>query len=76
MLAGASCFGPTAPCGYDAFNLATPNPNVLAGALVGGPDANDAYQDVRSNYMSNEPALDYAGAFLTPLAYMVQAPAG
>ena len=69
---GSSCNGPTGPCGYDDFNLPSPNPNLLAGALVGGPDRTDAYQDVRSNYMANEPALDYSGAFLTPLAYMIQ----
>ena len=70
--AGASCNGPTGPCGYDYFNLPAANPNVLEGALVGGPDAHDVYEDVRDNYVSNEPGLDYSGAFLTPLAYMAQ----
>ena len=34
----ASCPGPTPPCGFSYFNTPDPNPNVIAGALVGGPN--------------------------------------
>lgn len=33
------------------------NPNVLHGALVGGPDQNDKFTDDRSNYEQTEPTL-------------------
>lgn len=39
------------------YNKDAPNPNVLQGAIVGGPDQNDNYDDSRSNYMQNEPAI-------------------
>ncbi|XP_020578265.1 endoglucanase 15-like [Phalaenopsis equestris] len=32
------------------FDSPDPNPNVIEGAIVGGPDANDGYEDDRSNY--------------------------
>ena len=32
----ASCPTPPAPCSFDSFNAAAPNPHVLYGALVGG----------------------------------------
>ncbi len=36
------------------------NKHILLGALVGGPaDENGAYQDIRSDYQSNEVSLDY-----------------
>ncbi|KAJ7954534.1 Endoglucanase [Quillaja saponaria] len=33
------------------------NPNVIHGALVGGPDKNDGFSDDRSNYEQTEPTL-------------------
>ena len=33
------------------------NPNVIYGALVGGPDQNDNFSDDRSNYEQTEPTL-------------------
>ncbi|MCP2164156.1 glycoside hydrolase family 9 protein [Goodfellowiella coeruleoviolacea] len=43
--------------------------HVLYGALVGGPSsANDAYTDSRSDYVSNEVALDYNAAYTGALA--------
>ncbi|KAK9159108.1 hypothetical protein Scep_005682 [Stephania cephalantha] len=38
------------------FNRNEPNPNVLDGAIVGGPDENDGYTDSRSNFQQAEPA--------------------
>ncbi len=36
------------------FNKNEPNPNVLDGALVGGPNENDGYTDSRSNFQQAE----------------------
>lgn len=37
------------------FNRNAPNPNILNGAVVGGPDNSDAYWDSRSNFKMAEP---------------------
>ncbi|XP_019177045.1 PREDICTED: endoglucanase 25-like [Ipomoea nil] len=34
-----------------------PNPNILVGAMVAGPDAHDGFHDVRTNYNYTEPTL-------------------
>jgi hypothetical protein len=47
------------PCTFDQLNVAAPNPSVLKGALVGGPDNLDTFNNTRSNYISNEVSLDY-----------------
>ncbi|CAA6654335.1 unnamed protein product [Spirodela intermedia] len=46
------------PCsaGFSLMNSGTPNPNVLVGAVVGGPDAKDRFPDQRSDYEQSEPA--------------------
>ncbi len=46
---------------------------VLHGALVGGPSApdDDAYSDDRSNYITNEVALDYNAGFTGALAGLI-----
>ncbi|KAJ8429019.1 hypothetical protein Cgig2_014998 [Carnegiea gigantea] len=44
--------------GFEAwYNRPGPNPNVIYGALVGGPDNNDNFNDARSNYEQTEPTL-------------------
>lgn len=41
--------------GYDNwYGSQEPNPNVLVGALVGGPDGQDNFEDRRNNYMQTE----------------------
>lgn len=41
--------------GYDCwYGRREPNPNVLVGALVGGPDCQDRFDDNRGNYMQTE----------------------
>ncbi|CAI5986352.1 unnamed protein product [Closterium sp. NIES-65] len=42
--------------GFSFFHTPNPNQNVLAGALVGGPDASDSFTDDRGNYQQNEPS--------------------
>ncbi|KAG1339079.1 Endoglucanase 13 [Cocos nucifera] len=55
----------------DWFNKDAPNPNVLVGAIVGGPDASDGYSDSRSNYQQNEPATVNTAPFVGVLASIV-----
>ena len=38
----------------DWFSRGRPNPNVLAGAIVGGPNCRDEFRDDRGNYMQTE----------------------
>ncbi|ERN05291.1 hypothetical protein AMTR_s00007p00145260 [Amborella trichopoda] len=43
--------------GFDQwFNSNVSNPNILEGAVVGGPDKNDPYSNSRSDYQHGEPA--------------------
>ncbi|KAL5537642.1 hypothetical protein UlMin_044314 [Ulmus minor] len=44
--------------GFDLwYRRSEGNPNVIYGALVGGPDKNDDFSDDRSNYEQTEPTL-------------------
>ncbi|KAG0374011.1 hypothetical protein BGX24_010954 [Mortierella sp. AD032] len=45
--------------------------HILLGALVGGPDKNDRFQDQRSNWRQNEVALDYNAPFTSLMAYQI-----
>ena len=60
--------------GWDGFNSDQPNRYVLNGALVGGPSAADdfSYNDSRSDYISNEVAIDYNAGLTGALAYLSQ----
>lgn len=41
--------------GYDNwYGRKDPNPNMVVGALVGGPDGDDGFRDERGNYMQTE----------------------
>ena len=62
----------TGSCGWDQFNSPSPNPQIVYGALVGGPDNNDVYTDNRRNYISNEVACDYNAGFQSALAGLLQ----
>ncbi len=42
--------------------------HILYGALVGGPDRNDRYQDNRQDFIQNEVAVDYNAAFTGAVA--------
>jgi hypothetical protein len=57
---------------WNDFNSPLPNRNIIYGALVGGPkSANDYdYQDIRTDYVANEVALDYNAALTGALARM------
>ena len=47
---------------------AGPNPIILYGALVGGPNGNDQYTDRRSDFTANEVATDYNAGFQSAIA--------
>ncbi|KAG2484824.1 hypothetical protein HYH03_016391 [Edaphochlamys debaryana] len=64
----SSCpLDPAQPCGWGAIDAAGPNPGVLAGALVGGPDRSDVYVDNRRDYQKNEVAVDFNAGFTAAL---------
>ncbi|GFR70504.1 endoglucanase [Elysia marginata] len=65
---GASCPDRPAPCGSGQLNADAPSPQILQGALVGGPDASDNYNDRRTDYVQNEVATDYNSGFQGALA--------
>jgi len=59
---------PVAVCTFEALNRQGPNPHILYGALVGGPNENGGYTDDRKDYISNEVATDYNAGFQTAVA--------
>ena len=70
---GSSCPARPAVCDWDDFRTDAPNPNVLNGALVGGPDARGRYVDRRTDFIKNEVAVDYNAGFQSAtvgLAYL------
>ncbi|XP_022958869.1 endoglucanase 14-like [Cucurbita moschata] len=55
--------------GFDLwFHKNAPNPNVLTGAVVGGPNINDQYSDTRTNYNMAETGTANAAPFVGVLA--------
>lgn len=67
----SSCPDRPAPCGWDDYNSPLPNPQILYGALVGGPFQNGSYTDARFNYEQNEPTIDYNAGFTASLSGLV-----
>ncbi|KAK9830377.1 hypothetical protein WJX72_011403 [[Myrmecia] bisecta] len=70
----ASCPLSVRPCSAaisasQQYNTLDPNPNVLYGALVNGPDANDVYADQRS-YDDNKISIEYNGGITGALAFL------
>jgi len=64
----SSCPDPPATCGWNEFNNAPTN-HELIGALVGGcKAADDNYNDSRDDYFSNEVTLDYNAGFQSTIA--------
>ena len=65
---------PPEPCDWSNFNDPAPNPQVLYGALVGGPTSpgSDEINDIRSDYVEMEVALDYNAAYQSTLAALVE----
>ncbi|XP_058781728.1 endoglucanase 1-like [Vicia villosa] len=55
--------------GFQYLNSGSPNPNVLVGAVVGGPDSSDNFSDNRNNYQQSEPATYINAPFVGALAF-------
>jgi hypothetical protein len=64
----SSCPSRPAVCDWNSYNSPLPNPQLLIGALVGGPDQNDRYEDRRDDYIKNEVATDYNAGFQSAVA--------
>ncbi|CAN6984084.1 unnamed protein product [Brassica rapa subsp. trilocularis] len=56
------------------FNSTEPNPNVLIGAVVGGPGEDDMYDDDRSDFRKSEPTTYINAPFVGVLAYFAANP--
>lgn len=56
--------------GFDYMHSESPNPNVLVGAVVGGPDQNDRFPDERSDYEQSEPSTYINAPLVGTLAYL------
>lgn len=56
------------------FNSSQPNPNVLIGAIVGGPGEDDAYDDNRDEFRKSEPTTYINAPFVGALAYFAANP--
>ncbi|KAK7396912.1 hypothetical protein VNO78_18075 [Psophocarpus tetragonolobus] len=56
--------------GFSVMNSESPNPNILVGAVVGGPDQRDGFPDERSDYEHSEPATYINAPLVGALAYL------
>lgn len=56
--------------GWSWYSSSNPNPNLLVGAVVGGPDNADRFNDARAEYMALEPAM-YINAPLVGMLAML-----
>ena len=68
----SSCPNRPSVCDWNSYNSPNANPQLLIGALVGGPDQNDNYADLRSDYIKNEVATDYNAGFQSVVAGVLQ----
>ncbi|XP_059443371.1 endoglucanase-like [Corylus avellana] len=53
------------------FSSSNPNPNTHVGAIVGGPDSNDNFNDVRSDFSHAEPTTYMNAAFVGSVAALL-----
>lgn len=68
----SSCPNYPESCGWKQFQTSAPNPQILYGALVGGPkNQNGDYVDSRQDYICNEVSLDYNAGFQSALAILL-----
>ncbi|XP_034183519.2 endoglucanase E-4 isoform X2 [Osmia lignaria lignaria] len=70
--AASSCPDRPAVCGWSEFDKDAPNPQILYGALVSGPDEADKFHDHREDYVYTEVTLDYNAGFTSALAGLLQ----
>lgn len=55
------------------YSSSKPNPNTHVGAIVGGPDSNDHFNDQRSDYSHAEPTTYMNAAFVGSVAALLPA---
>lgn len=55
--------------GFQYLYSGSPNPNVLVGAVLGGPDNRDGFADDRNRYQQSEPATYINAPFVGALAF-------
>ncbi|PON56249.1 Glycoside hydrolase [Parasponia andersonii] len=60
--------------GTPYYNTSSPNPNLLIGALVGGPDIKDCYSDSRADFVQSEPTTYINAPLVGVLAYFKSHP--
>uniref|UniRef100_H2YH71 cellulase n=1 Tax=Ciona savignyi TaxID=51511 RepID=H2YH71_CIOSA len=65
---GSSCPLPPAECGREFREVNSPNPNVLYGALVGGPNEMDDFSDLRTLEDQSSVSLDGNAGFQAAVA--------
>ncbi|PSS09383.1 Endoglucanase [Actinidia chinensis var. chinensis] len=53
------------------YSSANPNPNTHVGAIVGGPDSSDRFNDLRSDYSHSEPTTYLNAAFVGSVAALL-----
>ncbi|XP_059489525.1 uncharacterized protein LOC132204778 [Neocloeon triangulifer] len=68
---GGSCPNIPQECGFKEKNAPGPNPQVVVGALVGGPDEIGNYNDSRDNYSQNDVGIDYNAGFQSLVAALI-----
>lgn len=56
--------------GFDAMRSESPDPNILVGAVVGGPNEHDQFPDERSDYEQSEPSTYTNAPLVGTLAYL------
>jgi len=66
------CAPAPASCDWGVYSdTSQDNYHTLFGALVGGPDANDNYQDIRTDYVMAEVTCDYNAGFQSSVAGLI-----
>lgn len=58
-------------CGWENFRSKDPNPQILYGALVSGPNENDLFIDLREEFIYTEVTIDYNAGFQSALAMLI-----
>ena len=68
----SSCPNKPNPCNWVTYSSSQPNSHVLHGAVVGGPDQNDRYHDLRSAVLQSEVSLAHNAGFQSAVAGLAQ----
>ncbi|KAK1286501.1 Endoglucanase 1 [Acorus calamus] len=60
--------------GFQYLYSGSPNPNTMAGAVLGGPDSRDNFSDDRNDYQQSEPATYINAPLVGALAFFAATP--